>query len=164
MALDRLLLDGASANASVDDETDSSSLSSHSSTLKGSAGSHNATTQFRPDRLNSAKLLPLGGEGPAPPSPGSARPPLEGISTEDTLRKMSIGKGGAPGGTLLDCQSRTITCRTPKDFFFIKVRGEGSFSTVGKGIHCIGSNGIWLHRSTTQRKWTPAMNTPSKCH
>jgi hypothetical protein len=27
-------------------------------------------------------------------------------------------------------QTRTITSRTPKDFFFINILGEGSFSTV----------------------------------
>ena len=143
MALDRLLLEGGcslmgstsgstpmsvTGGGGADDETDSSSLSSHSSTLKGSSGSNGcaAERQARPERLSAASLQ-LGGQGPAPPSPRSTRAPMEGLSTEDTLRKMSIG--GHQSLANLP-QGRTITCRTPQDFFFIKVLGEGSFSTV----------------------------------
>jgi hypothetical protein len=48
------------------------------------------------------------------------------VSTEETLRKMSATNKEMA----VECQNRTITCRTPKDFFFHKVLGEGSFSTV----------------------------------
>lgn len=70
-----------------------------------------------------AKLC-LNAEGPAPPSPGSARSPLEGVSTEETLQRLRGDGQKTP-------RTQQIVTRTPKDFFFIKVLGEGSFSTVG---------------------------------
>lgn len=136
-ATTRTTMGSAAAVAIIDDETDSSSsMSSHSSTLKGIIGSNGmvaapAPVQQLVERLNTANTL-LGGMGPAPPSPRSTKEQIDGVSTEETLRKMSVSKviSAEASCNAANAASRTITSRTPKDFFFIKLLGEGSFSTV----------------------------------
>uniref|UniRef100_A0A183C2D9 3-phosphoinositide-dependent protein kinase 1 n=1 Tax=Globodera pallida TaxID=36090 RepID=A0A183C2D9_GLOPA len=107
-------------------ETDStsSSMSSHTGTMKSSSnGSDWPYCSDRMKMIHKPAKLNLNEAGPAPPSPGSVRTPLEGVSTEETLQRLR----GVPRDEQI---MRTIATRTPMDFFFVKVLGEGSFSTV----------------------------------
>ncbi|KAL3088655.1 hypothetical protein niasHT_023273 [Heterodera trifolii] len=109
-------------------ETDStaSSMSSHTETMKSS--SNGSDWPFCSDRMKMMQKpakLNLNEAGPAPPSPCSVRTSLEGVLTEDTLQRLRPKEDQAE-----QSPTGTLATRTPKDFFFIKVLGEGSFSTV----------------------------------
>uniref|UniRef100_A0A1I8BR51 3-phosphoinositide-dependent protein kinase 1 n=1 Tax=Meloidogyne hapla TaxID=6305 RepID=A0A1I8BR51_MELHA len=109
-----------------------SSLSSHSSTLKGGSSSddnerktktttdglegssHHNYIEHHTDRLNTN--LVVGQQGPLPPSMKKV------FLEENEMNKITTNT--------MSGQIRTITSRTPRDFFFINVLGEGSFSTV----------------------------------
>nr|CAD2199112.1 unnamed protein product [Meloidogyne enterolobii] len=84
---------------------------------------HHNYSEHHTDRLNT-NLVVVGQQGPALP-PSMKKVFLE----ENEMNKITTN-------TMSD-QTRTITSRTPKDFFFINVLGEGSFSTVyySKEVH-----------------------------
>ncbi|KAF7630774.1 Protein kinase domain-containing protein [Meloidogyne graminicola] len=137
-----------------------SSLSSHSSTLKGDGSSsdenerktktttyglernnlllHHSKEHHTTDRLNTN--LVVGQKDPALPRSTMKKAFLdddEGFSKEMTLLKMNNNTSTinnkiktTTNNSISNDQTRTITSRTPKDFFFINVLGEGSFSTV----------------------------------